>query len=294
LVSPRFFARLGGEDIKKPARRPKKESGVEPPHSKGKRRIAFTQSRIYHRVHSAARAMRLMFGPPDYFTSLDGPLGDLTALAERVFPQVFRSDFSAPGVALLSLGPMVGSTELRSLMVALKEALLDLYFRHTDRHLVYLSMAKFNQQVTTKFHLDGAPEESYLMLGYEPTVVPSRLAVADYTRAARDWGITPETLLADFNPMYADHERRLRPYVTELTAFDPAVAQILLVNNSRMPYVESRRNPLGVMHQATIVTPQPGRNRVVNSIMMGTAAEPVEAVGQRLFLETDAVAGEIV
>jgi hypothetical protein len=62
---------------------------------------------------------------------------------------VFRRDFNAPGAAVLSLGHAVHSTELRRFMVALKEALDEVFHRATGRYLVYLSMARFNQQVTT-------------------------------------------------------------------------------------------------------------------------------------------------
>jgi hypothetical protein len=182
-------------------------------------------------------------------------------------------------------------------MVALKEALDGLYCSVTGRHLIYLSMARFNQQVTTKFHLDGAPDEAYLMLGYEPTLVQSRVSVADYTRAACDWGIEPKVLLSDHNPMYPNHERRLLPYVTALEGFDPTASQLLLLNNSSLPYRQGGKNWLGVMHQATILTPLPQENRVVNSTMIGSAGtqaeESIEKSTQRLFIETQEVAGEV-
>src|SRR5262249_45055580 len=164
---------------------------------------------------------------------------------------------------------------------ALKEALDELYHRATAKHLVYLSMARFNQQVTTKFHLDGAPEEAYLMLGYEPTVVQSTLSIADYTRAAHAWGIEPRTLLSDFNPMYADHAQRLPPYVTRLEGFDPTASQILVINNSSLPYRQDGENTLGVMHQATILTPLPEKNRIVNSTMVGSAVDRAEEPADR-------------
>ena len=47
-------------------------------------------------------------------------------------------------------------------------------------------MGRFDSQTTTKFHLDGAPDEAFLMLGYEASPVRSELAIADYSKAARD------------------------------------------------------------------------------------------------------------
>src|SRR5262249_47032064 len=159
-----------------------------------------------------------MFPQTAYFTACAGvpEASELSALAETVFRQVFRRDFTAPGVALLELGPAVESFPLRRFMVALKGELDRLYRKSTGRRLVYLSLARFDQQVTTKFHLDGAPEEAYLILGYEPSAVVSRLSIADYTRAAHDWGITPKALLADHNPMFANHQATLLHYATEL------------------------------------------------------------------------------
>jgi hypothetical protein len=241
-----------------------------------------------------------MFAQGAYYTGLSGlpPPQVVGALVERIYGQVFRHDFASPGAALVSLGNAVRSAPLRQFMIVLKEALGELYQRQTGKHLVYLSLARFNQQATTKFHLDGAPEEAYLMLGYEPTVVQSALSIADYTRAAHECGIEPKVLLSDFNPMYADHERRLSPYVTRLEGFDPSLTQILLINNSSLPYRADRKNVLGVMHQATILTPLPTENRVVNSTMMGSAAhwgeEPAGKETQQRFVATQEIAGEVV
>jgi hypothetical protein len=136
------------------------------------------------------------------------------------------------------------------------------------------------------------------MLGYEPTVVQSTLSIADYTRAAHAWGIEPRTLLSDFNPMYADHAQRLSPYVTRLEGFDATVSQILVINNSSLPYREDGKNTLGVMHQATILTPLPDQNRIVNSTMLSSAVnraeEPAGGNIQLTFVETQEVAGEMV
>src|SRR5262245_15051296 len=104
---------------------------------------------------------RSVFPRSAYYTELSElpDSGNLGPVAERVFRQVFRHDFTAPGTALLSLDADVGSVALRRLMVALKESLDGLYRERTGQRLAYLSMARFDQQVTTKFHLDGAPEE---------------------------------------------------------------------------------------------------------------------------------------
>src|SRR5262245_7439710 len=99
-------------------------------------------------------------------------------------------------------------------------------------------MARFDQQETTKFHLDGAPDASMLMLGYEPSSVRSRLFLADYTRATFDLGIAPQQFLQEFNPMYRRGEKLLSRYVTELPQPADGHARILLINNSSLPFTE--------------------------------------------------------
>jgi hypothetical protein len=234
-----------------------------------------------------------------YFTALPGTAEreELPAVADRVFAQVFRHDFTAPGVALLSLGPSVETFTLRRFMRSLKEELDRLYQQRTGRRLVYLSLARFDQQVTTRYHLDGAPDEAYLMLGYEPSEVRSELFIADYTKAAQDLGITPKTLLADYNPMFAEHQRRLTLYITPLHGFHAGSANVLVINNSSLPYHPEARHSLGVMHKATILEPMPEKSRTVNSTMIGVVERseegPVPAEAEQIFLETVAVAGKI-
>ena len=106
----------------------------------------------------------------------------LQSQAEQVFDLVWRFDFTAPGFAALDIGPGVGSHTLRSWMVDLKARLSEIGRGRGLKPFAYRSMGRFDQQVTTKFHLDGAPAESLLMLGYEPSKVRSRLFLAHYTR----------------------------------------------------------------------------------------------------------------
>jgi hypothetical protein len=240
-----------------------------------------------------------MFQPDAYFTSLSRvPSGrELRSTTERMFEQVFRRTFETPGVALLSLGESVTSTELRAFMVNLKGDLDKLYHQRTHRHLGFISMGRFDQQATTKFHLDGSPDEAYLLLGYEPTEVASSLRIADYTRAAYEWGIFPKTLLTARNPMYPGHERELLPFVTPLEPFDPSAAQIVLLNNSSLPFDSNGTNVLGVMHQATIPIPSSYQKRVVNSTMIGSIREPeeekIDRSRQDVFVETRELAGQV-
>ncbi|MEW4568355.1 hypothetical protein AB1L88_10850 [Tautonia sp. JC769] len=213
--------------------------------------------------------------------------------AGRVFDAAWRVDFSAPGFCLIDLGPGVGSLDLRSLMLGLKGHLDGIAADRGISPFRYRSMGRFDQQETTKFHLDGAPDRSLLMLGYEPSVVCSRLSLADYARCAYDLGIEPRQFLRDYNPMFRRGEELLAPQVTELPEPAEGHARILLINNSSLPYAEAGTNPLGVLHRAEIPDPSRDERRIVNSIMLVVADEPDSAeVGEeqrREFATTDRI-----
>ena len=149
---------------------------------------------------------------------LDDYCLDLSAIpgpvvAEKVFDLVWRFDFTAPGFAVIDTGFGIDSHTLRSWMVSLKGRLNEVSMGHGGKPFLFASMARFDQQVTTKFHLDGAPAQSMLILGYEPSRVVSRLFLADYTRAAFDLGITPQQFLNELNPMYKKGEELLGRYI---------------------------------------------------------------------------------
>ena len=84
---------------------------------------------------------------------------------ERIFRAVFRTEFTQPGFALIRMPGDTDSLTLRRSMVILKDDLSRLYVQQFQHSLTYLSLARFNQQVTTKFHLDGSPETAFLMFG---------------------------------------------------------------------------------------------------------------------------------
>ena len=174
-------------------------------------------------------------------------------------------------------------------MVAMKERFSEISVHRGGKPLRFRSMARFDQQETTKFHLDGAPAESMLILGYEPSKVHSRLFLADCTRAAFDLGITPEKFLEDFNPMYKKGEELLGRYIRELPQPDKGHSRLLFVNNSSLPFTEARTNSLGVMHKAIIVTPDENKQRIVNSTMLVTEGEEIRAEKQKEFVRTDKI-----
>jgi hypothetical protein len=226
--------------------------------------------------------------PEDYTLEQRSRPGQRVAV--QVFATVWRFDFTAPGFCLLDCGPGLDSHTLRSWMVSLKEGLSEVGVRRGTGPFAFRSLARFDQQETTKFHLDGAPERSMLMLGYESSKVQSRLFLADYARAAYDLGITPQQFLQDYNPMYRRGEEILARYVTELPQPADGHARILLVNNSSLPFTEDRTNPLGIMHKAEIINPTEAERRVVNSTMLAVGEK--DEIGedqQREFVTTDKI-----
>lgn len=214
-------------------------------------------------------------------------------LAAWLYDRVFRTTLNEPGFALVDWGPDITSTTLRRRMVELSEALRDLHYERIGAELIHTAASRFDQQVTTKPHRDGAPHETVLMLGYEPTVVGSVVAMADHTKASYDLGISPTQFLRDFNPMYSKGEASLAPYVTELTPFQPRHAQLVLINNSNAAYEASGVSLLGVLHTARIDQPRSDHQRVVNSMMMASVPagtqSPITAADVDDFLTSDLV-----
>jgi hypothetical protein len=214
------------------------------------------------------------------------------AVAVRAYDRAWRFDFAAPGFCLLDAGA-VDSHTLRAWIVGLKRHLSEISQRRTGKPSLYRSMARFDQQETTKFHLDGAPDQSMLMLGYEPSRVHSRLFLADYTRAAFDLGITPQQFLQDYNPMFKKGEELVAKYATELPQPEPGHARILVIINSSLPFTETGSNPLGVMHKAIIVTPDEAERRIVNSTMLVTEGDEIGIDKQEEFVATDKISQKL-
>lgn len=191
-------------------------------------------------------------------------------IAEAVYRRVFRTDFTQPGFALINLGPDCGSETQRQLMIDLKNEFDRLERRYRGRELVYQSLTRFDQQVTTKPHRDGGPDESILMLGYEPSLIESRLEMSDYSKCAHDLGMTPAEFLDQFNPMFPDGQDRLAAYQTPIDDFDNTSYQIMLINNSMNQLGDGL---VGVLHTAKIISPNPDLRRVVNSTMIASVPQ---------------------
>ena len=163
----------------------------------------------------------------------------------KILAAVWRHSLSDPGYYLMDMGE-IDSKTLRQKMVEIKQGLSLFGFR---------SMARFDQQNTTRFHQDGGPDFNILMLGYEPSKVKSKLYIADHACAANDLNIRPSQLVIE---AMIGKDGRLNNYISELPAFEENHSYILLVNNSK---------ELGVLHKAVIES-NPAESRIINSVML--------------------------
>lgn len=190
--------------------------------------------------------------PHDHFRAAPA---DVASLASDVFERVWRTALDRPGFALLRFSCGVSSRELRRAMVELVAAFPVAF--------VPERFGRFDQQVSSKFHRDGAPPASLLVLGYEPTVVRSRFWAADASAAAVRAGFSLEAYLKAHNPMFPAGEAELAPFITEID-LPHGESFLILANNSQLPHENG--NPLGVLHKAVIESPDPNGRRVINSI----------------------------
>jgi hypothetical protein len=185
-----------------------------------------------------------------------------SSVAPAVFRRVWRTSLDQLGYAILRFTREVTSCELRRAMVDLVEAF--------PVSFVPERFGRFDQQVSSKFHRDGAPLASLLVLGYEPTAVRSRFWIADASAAALQAGLPLKEYLAANNPMFPSGEAALAPFITEL-ALPLGESFLIVANNSLLPF--DGTNPLGVLHKAVIPSPDPAGRRVINSIGFTPLAE---------------------
>ncbi|MGN6546809.1 MAG: hypothetical protein ACTHK7_17265 [Aureliella sp.] len=196
---------------------------------------------------------------------------DVPSLAATLYERTCRTNFDAPGFCLLNLGRGIDSQRFRETMVALKHAMAAIHQAQTANTLIYLSAARFDQQISTRAHLDGGPEECFLMLGYEPSPVESEVAIIDYAHCAWDLGLTPQQFWVKHNPMFQTNLELLEPYATRILCFQPNEFQILCINNSSAPYSPEHPAWQGTLHLATILTPDESQRRVIDSTMIAPA-----------------------
>lgn len=182
---------------------------------------------------------------------------EIELVGRSVFACTWRTTLEQPGFAVIRLMKPVTSRELRRVLISLADAF--------PVRFVAERLGRFDQQVSSKFHRDGAPSASLLLLGYEPTTVRSRFWIADSSAAAVTEGLRLDDYLAMFNPMFPIGEAKLNRFVTELE-LPHGDSFIVAINNSQLRYDPALGNPAGVLHKAVIEEPDLNACRVINSI----------------------------
>jgi hypothetical protein len=168
------------------------------------------------------------------------------------YDAVFRTSPLETGYAYYLLE---GTQPLPHVMQEILDAIAP--YHHTP--FAFVHQETFDQQNTTRFHRDGGPDNSYLLLGYEPSLVPSTLHIADGWRAATERGESVEDFFRAHPLLSPDLGTVLLPYTTAITAFDHRRPFLVLINNS----IKS-----GVLHQATIVEANLAAPRTIHSWML--------------------------
>lgn len=225
---------------------------------------------------------------------LQSSASEVHELALDIYDRTCRTNFDSPGFCVLNAGNSIDSVSFRQLMVDLKREMSARHRSKAENTLVYLSAARFDQQETTKPHLDGGPDECFLMLGYEPSNVDSELEIFDYSKCAYDLGISPQEFMGKYNPMFQTGYEMLIPYSTRIPCFSRTDYQIICINNSSASYSPQNESTWqGVLHTATILTPDESARRVINSTMIASASlgAPEKMSGSQLreFIKTSTV-----
>ncbi len=218
---------------------------------------------------------------------------DVETIASDIYARTCRFDFNAPGFCTLNVGQSIDSVAFRQLMVDLKRAMAAIHETTTGNTLAYHSASRFDQQVTTRPHLDGGPDECFLMLGYEPSDVESELEILDYAKCAFDHRLTPKEFMATHNPMFHSGYEMLRPYATRIPCFSQTDFQIVCINNSSASFSHKKRAWQGTLHTAIIRTPDESQLRVINSTMIASeiagTSDPITESQQHEFVTTSTI-----
>jgi uncharacterized protein (DUF2164 family) len=182
-----------------------------------------------------------------------------------IFNEVFRQSTNQAGFYYLNMGANLDSKVFRQTMVDIKNALSALCKQHLKRELLYQSLGRFNHQSSSKPHRDTADDHSFLILGYEPTVVESKAYITDYSKYIEDKGISKEQFFEeDKEANLVKNISVLTDYTIEIKPFNKEHFRILIANNSRS-YIEAT---YGVFHSAEIPEKLHDQDRVINYMML--------------------------
>lgn len=246
---------------------------------------------------SVAYKMPTLRNPQDPYwrvVTTQMPSPDLTKwIADRIF----RHDKNSPGFACIRFQESIHSFQLRLFMANLKQQLSLLFKQSYGEELAYYSLGRFDQKKTTRLHLDGAPACSFLMLGYEPSLVKSRFLIADYATCAQEQTLTPRQFLDQKNPMFNETgQSNLKAYTQIINEWDDSESRVVIINNGSLPSGQPWPG-FGVLHGADILhVPDAKTPRIINSILFAPKSETFteSELALNTFLHTDSISGQIL
>ncbi|MCB9659252.1 MAG: hypothetical protein R3B40_14440 [Polyangiales bacterium] len=180
---------------------------------------------------------------------------------------ILRRDERQPGWATIDLGPHAGARALREAQHRLARGLDREERRLRGRGLIPTALTFFDQGETTPFHVDGGPDESVLLLGYEPSARTSRLRVVDLPHAAAEAQSIAAYLASRPNGFPAD-DPRLSALAIDIPRDATHFVLVALCNSVMEPGHGWR----GLLHQAT-VGGDPSAPRGVHTVHLRAAAD---------------------
>ena len=179
--------------------------------------------------------------------------------SQKIYEAVFRQNLQAPGFFFKDFGASIRAEVLRHYMLELAMGLSQHCLKNLHPPLYVQRFGRFHQSCTSQFHRDHTDNaRSFLIMGYEPTPINSRILVADYSRFAADRHMSCEHYLAQREEDAAGWDALLAPYTTECT-FSKFHYRLVVVNNSQR---------LGLFHRAHIKTPSTVQNRMINYLLL--------------------------
>lgn len=183
-----------------------------------------------------------------------------TKEVQTIYNAVFRDSTSQPGFYFRDFGSEIGAKPFREQMIDLKNKLSSLCEAQQSKRLNYQSLGRFNHQHSSKFHRDTSDANSFLMLGYEPTKIDSKVCVADYTRYFEHQNKPLDGSFDGYvDTNIVDNDQLPSTYVTELSPFIKSNYRLLFLNNGES---------FGVFHGAEVANIIDNQDRVINYMMM--------------------------
>ncbi len=191
----------------------------------------------------------------------------------NIYKEVFRQSTINSGFCYFDFGKEIDSKSFRQIMVNLKKSLSETCKTKLNKKLIYQSIGRFNHQNTSRFHRDTAENHSFLMLGYEPTKVDSKVYVADYSKYIEVHNIPLLNYFEnDESTNTIGNYDCLEPYITELNPFYKNHFRLLILNNSK----SFTEKTYGVFHRGEIPNKVEQENRVLNYMMLYLSGKLVE------------------